>query len=142
VAEKKIKPDEVDIEITRLLGRGYTSLDAGIEIGLGRHALRNRMHRLRVLTGTVSQANLVYWMLTEGHIWYWSRWERNKHRPSDAQLQVVELIAAGLSEETIRRQLHLSTGGFGRRVRDARIKTSTKSQAHLVAICWAQNWIA
>lgn len=141
MAEKKTKPDEVDIEIGRLLGLGYTSKDAGVAVGLQHYALRNRVHRLKVLTGAVSQAQLVYWMLTEGYIWYWAKWHRKKLKPSNAQLLVIELIAQGMSEEVIREKLRLSQGGFGRRVRDARIKTKTKTQAHLVALCWAQDWI-
>lgn len=141
MSHRKDKPDEVDIALVRLVGLGYTSLEAGKKLGLVRWATRSRIVRLKHLTGTSTQAHLVWWMLNEYLMWYDPRRRFESKKPDQLKLDLIQMVAQGHSQEEICQKLYLTPGGYDRRIRDARRMTNTKSTAHLVAICWTKDWI-
>lgn len=97
------------------------------------------MFRLGELTQTTTQAHLVYWMLNDYRIYYAKR--RRTKTLDPLKLAMVERIAIGHPREKICRELYITLGGYDRRIRDARYKVGAKSTAHLVQICWTEDWI-
>jgi len=67
--------------------------------------------------------------------------ERNSHRPvslSDRELQVVELVASGLTNQEISEQLEISKRTVDNHISNILTKTATENRVSLVR--WALQW--
>lgn len=137
---KKTKPDQLDVELIRRLSWGYTALEGGSQLGLGKWATQQRIRRLKELTGSTILPQLTYWMHTHYYLWPQTR-KIPTPKPDPLKLEVIQLRAHGYSAEQIQRQLYLSKGGYERRIRDAHILTRTKHDSHIVSVCWSEDFI-
>ncbi|MGL4500816.1 MAG: helix-turn-helix domain-containing protein [Planktothrix sp.] len=67
--------------------------------------------------------------------------ERNSHRPvslSDRELQVVELVASGLTNQEISEKLEISKRTVDNHISNILTKTATENRVSLVR--WALQW--
>jgi DNA-binding NarL/FixJ family response regulator len=135
-------PNEDDLDIIRRLGWGYTAVQVARRRKVTSHTIHNRLKFLYQMTGAVNQVSLVYWALNNERIEYtWQHDSSRRKKLPEPKLQVVELLARGYNQTAIGRKLSLSAWGVDRRIRESRASLGCKTQAHLVAICWTEDWI-
>src|SRR5690348_11960119 len=121
-----------------MIGAGTTIREAAVELDRNYYSLIGRIDRLKEVSGRHTLSSLVHWGLTEMHIHYP---RQGLQQLDSGKLQVVQRIAMGQSQATICRLSYLTKDGYERRVRDARAKVGARNLPHLVAICWAEDWI-
>lgn len=122
-----------------LLGRGYSVAESGLIMGATNTALFARVARLYRITGTKTQPQLMYWMLSEDKFQYLKQF--SKRRPDDGHLDIVQLLVEGYYREDIKKKLILSDSLYDRRLRAAKDKIGARTNLQLVAICYTEDWI-
>ncbi len=131
-----------DIIIIRRLALGDTllSISGGKPSTAGLRALDHRLAQLKKATGAKSTPHLMYLVFSGYHLWPIKR-VRPTDRPSAKQLEAVQLIAHGHSLRQASRKLYISEASVRWRLDHARQTTRTKTLAHLVTICWSEDFI-
>jgi FixJ family two-component response regulator len=97
------------------------------------------MKRLRIQSQRQKAAAIVYWGLTELYIY---RHKQHLPRPSQHFIDVVDLIAQDMTHAQIATKLSISKYAVATRVVTARYQVKANTEAHLVAIYWAEDWIS
>lgn len=135
----KPRPTPKQIQCLEWMAVGTRFREAEAELGLADRALKGRIQKLRRLTGKNRSTALVYWGLTEMYIHL-----RARGLPKLAQhyLDVVELLAQDKTNRQIAQALNITVYTVESRIRKAREKVGARTEAQLVAICWAEDWIA
>jgi DNA-binding NarL/FixJ family response regulator len=134
------KPTPKELQALDILARGIRFREIEEPLGLCDRAISGRLKRIRRISGGKSKAAaLVYWGLTEMHIYYP---KQNRPRPSQAKIDVVALLAQDWTHRRIAQELHLTVHGVADRIREARAEVDARTEAQLVAIYWTEDWIA
>lgn len=141
IYRKALEPTSTDVKIVRLVSRGLTNAEIGKLTRVTDHAIEWRLKQLYYMTGARDRCQLVYWMLDKGYLELPLYRGPKRVSPSPRQLEVVELIAQGYTRAAIARKLNLTDNGITARTYHARKRVDAKNNAHLVAICWQENWI-
>lgn len=133
------KPTPKQIQALEWMGAGTRFREAEQELGLSDRSLKGRVAKLRLISGKKRAAALVYWGLTEMHIYYPPQ---GLPRIKQKWLDVVELIAQDLTNKEVAQRLSISELTVESRIRYARLAVGARTDAQLVAICWSEDWIA
>lgn len=141
VYRKALEPTETDIKTVRLVSRGLNNAEIAKLAKVTESAIEWRLKQLYYMTGIPSRCHLVYWMLDKGYLELAVPRKSDRVPPSPRQLEVVNLIAQGYPRKAIAKKLHLTINGVTARAYHARKRAKAINNAHLVAICWQENWI-
>lgn len=139
LAPKKTAPDWVDLKMMYLLGRGYSVVESAVVMGSSNKALFARIARLYQITGTETQSQLMYWMLSEDKFHYPSMFSRR--RLDSIHTEIVQLLVEGYYREDIQKKLILSSSMYDKRLKVAKNRVNARTNLHLVAICYTEDWI-
>lgn len=108
-------------------------------MGSSNKALFSRVSRLYEITGTCTQSQLMYWMLSEDKFQYPKRF--SSPRLDDTHLDIVQLLVQGKYRDDIQKKLTLSDSLYDRRLKAAKDKVHARTNLHLVATCYTEDWI-
>jgi len=134
------KPTKRELELLEMIGAGTGATAAAEELGLTYWAMKSRLAKLREVTGLNGLNELVYWGLTEGHIYYKPQGLTCTLTPR--HIEVVEGLTVAKGIHQMAKEFHVTPFGIERRIRVAREKTGAKTQPHLIAICYTEDWIS
>lgn len=137
---RKVKPDELDIEIVRRLSLGFTTLQAGDQLGLGKWTVQDKVRRVKQVTNSHTLPQLVYWMHTNYYLWPQKR-KKPTDRPDEVKIEIIQLRAWGFSQGQIQKKLFLNHHQYKRRIREAHRITRTRNDPHMISVCWSENFI-
>lgn len=130
-----------EVNIAYMLGRGYRIQDIAKRYKVVTHYMDICVQRMYRKTGTRNKTHLVYWMLDQCYLEYpLNRGKRKPPRPSEPQLEAIELLAHGNTIAAIARQLGSTTDGINKRLGRAARSVGAANSTHLMAICWEQDW--
>lgn len=129
-----------ELNIVYMLGRGYPASEIAKRFGVATQYMHLCIQAIYRKTGTKNRNHLVYWMLDQGYLEYPLYRGKKRSRPTPAQLEVVEQLARGYTLAAIAYRLGVTADGLQKRLGRLHKNLGTRTSAHLVAICWEEDW--
>lgn len=113
--------------------------DASAQLGLSDRGINSRVARLRIQSGRKKWSAIIYWALTE---MYLELSPQGLPRPPEGHLEVVRGLTEDKGQREIAAELFISKTTVADRIARARARVNARTEAQLVAIYWAEDWIS
>lgn len=134
---RRLTPKE--IEVLQLVAQGVMLRDASVQLGLSDRGINGRVARLRVQSGRKKWSAITYWALTE---MYLELPRQGLFKPPSSYIDVVRGLAEDKGQRQIATELFISKTTVADRIARARARVNARTEAQLVAIYWAEDWIS
>lgn len=141
VTQPRTEPTQKELEVLVMIAHGMKVQAMAKKLGISKHAVNDRIRRLKAISGKQSFSALVYWGLTKRlfEIDYRRKWRWL----TPMQIEVTQLLALDYSQEAIERKLNLNEYQVERAIVHARKRAgNAKNRPHLVAIAYTEGCIA
>lgn len=128
-----------EIEVLSLIAKGVPLAEASVKLGLSTRGINNRAARLRIQSGRKKWSGIVYWALTEMYI---ESRPRGLFKPPSRYIDIVQGLSEDKDQRQIASELFISKTTVAERLTMAKARVDARSEAELVAIYWAEDWIS
>lgn len=137
--KRRTEPTEGELKVLELVANGYQLRPVAQRLGIGHETAKDRVQRLKFLSGKQTTCGLVYWGLTNRlfELEYRRQWKPLL----PMQVKIVSLLARDFSQGAIENQLFLTEDRVDNTIKLARKRMGAKSRPHLVAIAWTEGCI-